>query len=776
MEYVGLTRETCSWLLTHPAALSSLSAILIKNDLRGLSKADFSAGPLRLSASEDHRILAVWNADYLSNTGGESWGIFRLNGPMSVTQHEEIAPQVMERFIYVISQRLQGLIIEGDFIHRTQANGSHTCLAGRGSNARQYSICYFEASPGFDNLSARSLIGIGPLHDFNELTDGIESEIKRISALVALCNSLVEKQNRRPALEDPQFNDLRASVQPAQVDQDFLSQITVSTAGIPADIAVNPYETLHWNYDAWISSGTLNDAQRRALAYDVLHGHPVRIIGPAGSGKTLLMQLLAIRYLRDAERAGRPIKAAYIVHNAAMAQMVTDRFKTLGGEEYLTGAEQQLVVTTLAEYGRKRIEIDDRMVIDRDAQKTKSFQFEQIKNALKEVLDEQPQLFSSGTLLRQVWEEEELFNAFAVLTMSEISSVIKGRGLTDEKERYVGAEVPFSRFHRLLTPTERGVVFDCFRAYHRVVFEQFGMLDSDDIALSLAGRLRTPVWELKRRSEGFDLLLVDEAQLFNENERRIFPLLPTGVTRHVPIALALDEAQEPFGLSAAGLASLGIADIENEKLPSNHRSTKEIISLAFFIIQKTTDLFGTEFPDFTANPRATVESSHPLASPPILIARNPEQKSLGRFLVKAVQKLRSRNVRQIAVICHSEGYWTDLVSSFQDSQLPLHVITQRGEKISPDQPLVVLSRPAFIGGQEFDAVVLVGLEQGVMPPRVIDNPPLAAALEQQVLRETYLSISRARFRVIIALNETSSPNAIVAAAQSAGLILAGAIT
>ncbi|MER8515667.1 AAA family ATPase [Mesorhizobium sp. M1060] len=775
MEYVGLTRETCSWLLTHPTALSSLSTVLLKNDLTGLSKADFNAGPLRLSASEDHRILAVWNADYLSNTGGESWGIFRLNGPMSIARHEQIAPQVIERFIYVISQRLQGLIIEGDYIHRTQANGSHTCLAGRGSNARYYSICYYEASPGFEDLSARSLIGIGPEHAFDELTGGIESEINRIAVLVTLCNSLVEKQNRRPALEDPAFNELRASVQPAQVDQDFLSEITVSTNGVSADIAVNPYETIHWNYEQWISSGALNEAQRRALASDVLHGHPVRIIGPAGSGKTLLMQLLAMRYLRDAERTSRAIKAAYIVHNAAMAQSVTDRFKVLGGEEYLTGVDRQLVVTTLSEYGRKRIEIDDRMVIDRDAQKTKLFQLGQIKNSLREVLDAQPQLFSDGTLLRQVWEQEELFNAFAVLTMSEISSVIKGRGLTDEKERYVGAEVPFSRFHRLLTPAERAVVFDCFRAYHRVVFEEFGMLDSDDIALSLAGRLRTPVWELKRRSEGFDIVLVDEAQLFNENERRIFSLLPTGATRHVPIALALDEAQEPFGLSAAGLASLGISDVENEKLPSNHRSTKEIISFAFFIIQKTTDLFGTEFPDFTGNPKATVDSSHALASPPVLIVRNPEQRSLGRFIVKAVQKLRSRNVRQIAVICHSEGYWNDLVASFQESQLPLHVITQRGEKITPDQPLVVLSRPAFIGGQEFDAVVLVGLEQGVVPPRVIDNPPLAAALEQQVLRETYLSISRARFRVVIALNENSSPNSIMAAAQSAGLISPGAI-
>ncbi|MEO5612626.1 MAG: hypothetical protein ABIT68_07700 [Sphingomicrobium sp.] len=159
----------------------------------------------------------------------------------------------------------------------------------------------------------------------------------------------------------------------------------------------------------------------------------------------------------------------------------------------------------------------------------------------------------------------------------------------------------------------------------------------------------------------------------------------------------------------------------------------------------------------------------------MLIVRNEEQGSYGRFLVKAVQKLRSKNVRQIAVICHAESYWEELETSFQKSELPLHVICQRGERIAPDQPLVVLSRPAFIGGQEFDAVVLVGLEQGVVPPRVVDNPALAAALEQQVLREVYLSISRSRFRVIVSLNSGATPNGVLTEALEAGLLREGSI-
>lgn len=774
MEYVGLTQETCSWLLTHPQALAALTDVLIQNDLSGLSRADFTAGPLRLSGSEDQRILAIWNAEYLSNTGSESWGIFRLSGPMSVSKKPDISSQVLERIIYLSSQRLQGLMIEGEFIHRARPNGSHTCLAGRGTEARRYSVCYFEAAPGYEGLTSRALIAIGPEHDFDELTTAIEAETKRLTVLVETCNSLVEKQLRRPALEDESFNGLRAAVSPPAAQEDFLTSITLTSDGLTNDRVLNPYETLHWTFNEWVSSGALNVAQRRALAVDVLGSHPLRIVGPAGSGKTLLMQLIALRYLNEALDAERPIKIAYIVHNAAMSISVLDRLRALGGEEFLTGSRQELSVTTLSEYGRQRIELNEQMVIDRDAQKTKMFQFDQIRAALRDVLNNRPGMFDESILLKQVWEEDELFAAFAVLVMSEISSVIKGRGLTEERDRYINAEAPFSRFHRILNQAERAVVFDCFEAYHRVVFEEYGMLDSDDIALSLAGRLRTPVWELKRKSEGYDVVLVDEVQLFNENERRIFPLLSKNASKHVPIALALDEAQEPFGLSVAGLGALGISNIEQEKLPSNHRSTKEIIALAFFIIQRTTDLFGTEFPDFTNSVDATVPSSHPLASPPVIVTRNADQR-FGRFVVKTVQKLRSKNVRQIAVICHAETYWKDLLDSFQESGLPLHVITQRGEKLSPDQPLVVLSRPSFIGGQEFDAVVVVGLEQGIMPPRVVDNPPLAAALEQQVLRETYLSVSRARFRVVVALNNTSTPNNVLSAAQESGLLDFGTV-
>lgn len=773
MEYIAITQATCSWLLANTPLMEALYNTVSLSDLTGLNQAEFSAGPLRMAGSGDGRILAVWNRDYLSGTGAEAWGIFKLNGSNGINSSPQIGRQVFERTLFVINQRLQGLVLDSEFIHRPWPNGSHTCLAGRGTEARQYSIAYFEAGPGYADLSARAIFSIGPEHDFDKLQLGIEVLLRNFAPTVDAANKIVDAQRRRPVLEAPALQELRDALSPASTAPQSL-MVTVNT-GYTDRASPPAYESMHWTYEQWIASGTLNDAQRRVLNSDVLEKHPLRILGPAGSGKTLLMQLLAIRQLKRGRENNIPCRILFSVHNAPMAQTVTDRLRALGAEEFLTGSRQNIQVSTLSEYGRTLIGISESMVIDKDAQKTKLFQFDQVRSSLRHAVEMNKDIVDKSNLLSQARDDESLFRILSVLVMQEISSVIKGRGLTDDSKRYTNADAPLSRFHRLLSPAEREVVYEAYRKYNEAVFEQHEILDSDDIAISLAGRLRTPVWQLKRKTEGFDFVFVDEAQLFNENERRIFPYLTRGSTAHVPIALALDEAQEPFGFASAGIATLGIANAENEQLPSNHRSTKEIVDLAFFVIQRTTDLFGSEFPDFTKTIAITSDKNN-LSAPPSLVKCNEEAASFARFITKTVKKLRAKNIRQIAVICHAEGYWSELEEELRGSELPLHVIKQRGEKISPDQPLVVLSRPAFIGGQEFDAVILVGLEQGLVPPRVADNPPLSAALEQQVLREIYLTVTRARHRVVVALNKRASPNTIVAEARMAGLLVEGDVS
>lgn len=61
--------------------------------------------------------------------------------------------------------------------------------------------------------------------------------------------------------------------------------------------------------------------------------------------------------------------------------------------------------------------------------------------------------------------------------------------------------------------------------------------------------------------------------------------------------------------------------------------------------------------------------------------------------------MRADNIRQIAIISHTETYWDQIESELAKSDLPFQVLRERGEKIKSDQPIVVLCRPAQVGGK-----------------------------------------------------------------------------
>jgi superfamily I DNA/RNA helicase len=774
MTTLAITRGAAEWFLGKTGVLDQLVLALDDRVLpRRLAAADFAEGPLRLSATDDSSMLVLWHIDYLSGTGDEDWGFIILYGEYGVLEDHDIRHEVLERCLYVINQRLQGLFIEGAFIHRAHANGAHTCLAGRGTDARQLSIGYVEREVMTPSGSVHSLLCVGPAFDLARLASTAADKSQQLPGLVAAANAHLDPVRRRrvaPADLLPTFRSSLASYFDANQATE-LGQVRVVTGSHPVATR-ETIRTIGWTYDDWLNPrSSLSDVQRRLLESDALERHPIRIVGPGGSGKTLLMQLLALRQLDNARERARSVRILYLVHNAKMAESVQHRFSILQGLSHRFVADKrELHVQTLSEYGRRELGLLETQVIDPDAHEAKEFQFTIIDQSLSQILDEHASLIDRAPLLNEVRANPALRPILIRLLMAEISTAIKGHGLVNDEKRYVQSERRLSRLHGVMNPQERRIVFEVFRRYHSVVFDTFQVLDSDDIALSLLGRLRAPIWELKRRDLGYDFVFVDETQIFNENERRLLPLLTKSNNPRVPIVLALDEAQDIYGQSIAGLAALGIEDMASESLASIHRSTRAIIQLAFFVIQRSTDLFGADFPDYTGIADQMEPDDHPLAVPPVIHRVPDAQGKLSKYVIKRIRALRKGNLWRIGVVCYAEQYWSLLLSELRNSDLPLRVLESRGERLPASDPLVALTRPAYVGGQEFDAVLLVGLEEGLTPPRVHDNDALASAVEQQALREIYLGITRARFQLQIVLPADALPTRVLADAERAGLL------
>lgn len=685
-----------------------------------------------------------------------------------------ISLECFERTLYLINQRLQGLVIDSAFIHRSHADGVHTVLAGRGDEARQQSLAYTESISSSGIQASRTILICGPSRQFERLQSCAARDRAIVQELIDRSNAIASSGRVRPLLDLGAIGYSGPSFRPEAAGRDELQgrRVTMETDNDTRN--EHCYRCLGFTYDDWMNANSpLTPQQRRILDSDAIATRPLRIVGPAGSGKTLLMQLLALKYIESARTGSNKIRVLYVTHNSAMAEKIRERFGILDARNFLKEEGRSLCVSTLSIYGIDELELQHANVIDNDAYQTKIFQLEQVKDAIRRSLGEHEMEVAKSQILKQVSRDDALFQLFARLVMNEISVAIKGHGLTQDRKRYVEAERSLSRLHGLLDAAERGIIWESFQHYHNAVFEQYEVLDTDDIALSLLGRLRTPIWELKRRDLGFDAVFVDEAQLFNENERRVFPLLTRGTLPHVPIVLALDMAQELQAMSSAGFASLGIRDITSESLPSIHRSSRQIIDLAFFIIQRTTDLFGPDFPDFSgATAQSGTESGAEQAIVPAIVKSSAESRNMGKFVLRQIRNLRSKNVQQIAVICHADKYWPDLERELQQGQLPEYrVLLQRGDRLPTVGALNVLTRPAHVGGQEFDAVIAVGLEQGLVPHAVTGNSALSSALEQQAFREMYLSFTRARKYLLIPISHDASATRILQEAANAGLIM-----
>lgn len=605
MAYLAVPQQTTNWLHAKSGILQTLVTALLRPDesVARLKNTELVEGPWRMAATADGNLLAAWHSDYLSGTGQESWGFLRISGPESLSSVPSIAYEALERELYVTNQRLRGLTIDGAYYHRSYANDAHTLVAGRGTAARQFNIGYFERPITGGTLTPLpAVVCIGPGRDFVRLSEAAEAAGGELEALVKAANNLISPSRKREVYAGEAFSDLRRQIRAhtgREVVSDEYGEVQVSTDTISVERQRTKAHGL--TYKDWLRSDSpLTDVQRRILLSDAIERHPLRIVGPGGSGKTLLMQLLALRRLESAAAASSAVRVLYVVHNRAMAETVRSRLEVLEGGTGLSDQVRNIEVSTLTEYARNQLELDVTSVVDADAAGAKEFQFQEVVEALRAAMNERRSTVQESPLFSEAARSEELFLVLARLVMAEISTAIKGHGLENDKSRYVGSERSLSRLHGLLNSKERQLVYLSYEYYHRAVFEELEVLDTDDIAISLLGRLRTPIWQLKRRALGFDYVFVDETQLFNENERRLLPLLTKGTKGHVPVALALDESQEFYGQRSAGLAALGLEDIASENLSSIHRSTVAIVRVAFFVIQRTTDLFGADFPDFTS--------------------------------------------------------------------------------------------------------------------------------------------------------------------------------
>ena len=758
---VLIPEKTVTWLVEKDLSRALANVIRKLNaNAPSTRRQGYRHGSLRLIVDND--VTCIWNVEYLSGSGIENWGVFHVSDGLV---SEDLETNPIERVLKVIHSRLQGQNLPRAYNFKSHQSGLCTVTAWQNSkqslvfkDVRSHAV-----SQSFKVVLVSGLSGEN--EDWRKFATRSQFNIDKLETASMGANNYIAsfEAGVYPNSEIPQLLQSLSGVDYSQVDNFDLSLIPLDQA----------YKTLTWTYSDWTGSGsTLTPDQRQILSQNVIMKSPVRITGAAGSGKTLLLQLTVLSIAEMYSNNHQECSILFLSHSSDMSDKIQAKIKSLDDRNFVSiNSSVKIDVKTLYNYATTRIGSKPDELIDSDAFESKELQRSFLTDAIKECIsDWGDKIYSFPALKKPLIDLTANLSGSGYLMDllgAEIGVAIKAHDLRENKRKYVYTEVALSRLHAVLCEEERRFVFDVFEQYETFL-DDSGLIDTDDVAISCLGHLYTPIWRKRRKSEGYDFVFVDEAQLFNENELRLIPLLTKGDSKNLKVAFALDKAQELRGNLVSGLGLLGYESIYDYSLHTIHRCSSKILELAFFLVQHSSDLFDPDFPDFTKFSRASRIDDKMLAIPEFVTS--DENHNVASKVYKIEKALRSNGSRSIGIIAHSEHYFNSIKKFYKRKCRDLHVLSRRGEDITYNKPKAVLTTAEHVGGQEFDSVISVGLEEGVVPPSGGLHSGLQVSLRERAIREMYISFTRARNDLFILIDGNQTLTPLLKEAISKGLI------
>jgi len=549
-----------------------------------------------------------------------------------------------------------------------------------------------------------------------------------------------------------------------------------STTLAKIDEKVDPHQA----YDTWLH--LLTTDQKDFVTSDLVA--PMRIDGPAGSGKTVTLALAAVHSMIAAEERDVDHQAIFITHSEASRRSIETILMSMGGERFMSSQTtfRRLQVMTLQSYcaGILRTEISSTELVDPDALDAKQLQAMYVEEALrlaKSELSTFERFMSVG--FKDYLEHEELPLKISMLN-HEIAVVIKGR--SKESFDVYKRIPPLSTGLPISNEADKGFVWRVYERY-REQLEVGGQFDTDDVVLTALSQLSTPIWRRRRSRDGFDAVFLDETHLFNMNELSVFHHL-TKSEVHFPIAFAVDRSQaigDRGWVNDIDVSVLvpGTKDLQTNKtdLRSIFRSSPDIVNLAFTITSSGASLFTNfEDPLRKAHSNMSFEEEKKAETPSYRDYATDEAMIEGAFAVADEMRSSMATSRgEVAIIAFTEELFSELHQEASSRGRPVEILKQRNDnekaKRAKTTGRFVLSLPDYVGGLEFDGIVLVGVDEGRFPPTFASQRTESKAyMTYAAHNRLYVAISRARYRVVIMGTKERGASALLKAALASGAL------
>lgn len=529
-----------------------------------------------------------------------------------------------------------------------------------------------------------------------------------------------------------------------------------------ADENVSGKGFMYLQYDQRLSM--LSDTQRMVIENDNLVS-PIRIDGPAGTGKTTSMIMRAFKILRDAKEKGQPFKIIFFSHSDTANQEAKRAFSMFDGAEYYTSQEneQYIIFSTLFDYCIETISIPRSKVLDNDLAEAKEYQKMLIADAVDEIVKEKYRSFKallSDELKNQFDESKTPKVVLVSMLQHEFGVQIKGRTDGTIEEYY---KLPYidNALHAN-NEKDKEFIFQIFNKY-QLKLESSNVFDSDDIIIQALAQWNAPFWRRDRSVNGFDYIFVDEMHLFNINEQHAFHYLTKSVEqKQIPICFALDYSQAigDRGDVRADYIEKTFEKANRNKYKTVFRSSQQITDFCAAISASGALMFQDNYqnPYETATSVFTAQQDQYCKKPCYYMY--PDDNEMIHSIKKHVdtfkKDLNCKN-RDIAIISFEQTFLykesIEALSKLLNQEI--NVLQDRmGSLTDKKTDNIVLSDPYSINGLEFDCVILVGVDEGRVPQNKGVSDISLNYIKYSAINKLYLASSRAKYRLVLLGNET----------------------
>ena len=519
-------------------------------------------------------------------------------------------------------------------------------------------------------------------------------------------------------------------------------------------MCVEREDFVYWGYARQFEA--LTESQRKVVEYEAIDT-PLRVDGAAGTGKTVSLIMRAYKLLM-ANREGIPFHSIFFAHNESTALRNQEVFSLYTDSSYFLSpeSEQSICFTTLLSFCCRFAHIEEAAIIESNATDAKTYQLMMIEDVVKHAHETNRIKTYRPLLSPEVYSlfDPEKTECTTLVTMLQHEFSVQIKGRTDcSIENYLELET-IPNGIPCKTKPEKELIFSLFTDYQKMLQVQ-GNFDIDDVTIEAISHLNAPIWRRKRQSEGYDYILVDEMHLFNLNEQSVFHFLSKDLsTEKIPLCFALDYSQaigDRGNVSLDYIASGLLGNAKEEKLCTLFRNSPQIVDFCASIAASGTLMFGATF----SNPYSNMQYHFTHAEevkmqiPELHMYTNDDTMiaDLTNQLDELMKSLQCKP-RDIAIIAFDSKWLSNEgIQLLEETTGKKYALLDH--TVSAPSEQYVLASPYAINGLEFQAVILLGVDEGRLPQTTGTGDISQHFLKYSAYNMLYLSSSRAKYRVTI---------------------------